>query len=145
MKNYKFVRQIHFLILTFKSSMFWLFQCYCNIIFLFYSRKRNNPKLPRPRGADQACDVITYDPYHLWWIPLSTATLPTTKTPDEATEKGCLSTKQYGTVSPVADTREMLVKGRSRISAHGKLVEVEVAKDILFEWIELSCSSFKFV
>lgn len=53
--------------------------------FCFVRGKRNNPKLPRPRGPDHPCDAITYNPYHLWWIPLSTTAFPAAKTLEEAT------------------------------------------------------------
>lgn len=59
----------------------------------------------------------------------------------------CLSTKRYGTVSPrryrenVSEEKDQSSRG----GPHGELVEVEVAKDVLSERIELSCSSFKFV
>lgn len=76
-----------FLILSFWIICILIISHYLSVLF---GGEKNNLKLPRPRGADQPCDAITYNPYHLWWIPLSTAAFPTAKTPEEATEEGVL-------------------------------------------------------
>lgn len=70
------------------------------------SRKRNKLKLPRPRGADQPCDAITYNPYHPRRIPLSTAAFPTAKTPEEACD-GDAYPRSDTALSVPADTGKM--------------------------------------
>lgn len=113
------------------------------LFFCFVRKKTNSPKLPR--GEDQPCDAITYilQPLSPLVNPFIHRSFPNGK--NAGGGDGGAYPRSDTVLSVPADTGGMSVKGRSGISAHGKLVEVEVAKDVLSERIELSCSSFKFV